>query len=127
MSLEQKLDELIPALAKHTEALTSAIAALAANGVATTPATVAKPAGKGKTAAAAAPVNAHTQEEVTAKFDTLKGDKANLPGLKKVIADLGFAALKDLLADPTKHDAAFDALEAFEATLTATAEPDDDL
>jgi len=122
--LLEKADVLIAALNENTKARLAGDAAPAAD----------KPAVKrGANKAADKPADTGpktTEAELVAKFEELKATdtEKRMPALKKIIADLGFASLKELRVTPPKFDEAMEKLQAYEATLAAEpAAEDDDL
>jgi hypothetical protein len=129
--LMAKADVLIDALNENTKAR------LAGTGdaPAATTAAAAEPAKRGRPAKPAAETPAGpktTEADLVAKFDEIKGTdtEKRMPALKKIIADAGFASLKELRMAPAKFDEVMAALTAYEATLTAPAaatDEDDDL
>ncbi len=120
MSLEAKMDDLIVALNKNTEAL----AAAKASGAVPSTDTGGKTTTRKTKDTPAAPT--HNADAIKAKFESLKTTETT-PQLKKIIADLGFTSLGELLTKPEKFDASMDALVAFEGTLGGAAADDDDL
>ena len=90
-----------------------------------------KPKASRATKTATADAGPKTSEaELVAKFEEIKGTdtEKRMPALKKIIADQGFASLKELRMTPAKFDATMAALVAYEATLgDTTTDEDDDL
>jgi hypothetical protein len=130
--LMAKADVLIEALNENTKAR---LAGAGDAPAATTAAAAAEPAKRGRPTKAAAETPAGpktTEADLVAKFDEIKGTdtEKRMPALKKIIADAGFASLKELRMAPAKFDEVMAALTTYEQSLTASTaatDEDDDL
>lgn len=122
--LEEKLDALIVAMNKNTEALHAAIAA-GGGATGAVAAAADKPARANKIAKVAEVKPTTDMATLKGKFEELKATSTNMPALKQIIADVGFTSLAELLNTPAKYDEAFGKLTDLEASLVPVAADDD--
>lgn len=125
-----KMDTLIEKLSANTQSSLDLLAAMKDGGAAPAAATE-KPKATGRaTTKKEEPASKTTEAELVAAFERIKGTdtEKRMPALKKIIADAGFASLKELRQVPAKFDETMAALTAYEASLSAApADADDDL